>query len=196
MSYTIDEQLANATVIVEELWHNNSKTHRDESLALLDRIFGNIKNYPHEARYHRVNLFKIVNAHSIVKEFTPLLLASGFAMNVDGMHVQLNPKRIDLCTAVYSIIKDRINYENELLEIERQKVIANSKQKQQQYINAQIRKKEAVKQRIASDRKDIQQEYKPTLSSKQRDNAYWKSHNIYAPNRPSLPSVDEHEKHL
>eukprot|EP00484_Ammonia_sp_Unknown_P022743 CAMPEP_0197027518 /NCGR_PEP_ID=MMETSP1384-20130603/7414_1 /TAXON_ID=29189 /ORGANISM="Ammonia sp." /LENGTH=193 /DNA_ID=CAMNT_0042456379 /DNA_START=44 /DNA_END=625 /DNA_ORIENTATION=+ len=182
MSEEMYNQLSNATVLVDQLWQNNSRTHREETLRLLEKIFSNIKEHPDEQRYRRINIFKINTTHSIVPEFTPLLLASGFIPCTDGIHLQLNDKQMDLCTAVYSIIKDRINWEENQLAMERQKVIEKSKKKQNEYMNARIRKKEAIKKKIEMDRKDTKQEFKASgVSSKQRDIKYWKSHNIYRP---------------
>ena len=91
---------------------------------------------------------------------------------------------MDLCTAVYSIILDRINYENEQLEIQRQKIIKQTnKKKQQQHMNAKIRKKELIKRRSESDRTDIKPDFKSVLSSK--------VHNIYDPDPTNLPTMDE-----
>jgi len=192
-NYT-DMQLANATIIADELWANNSRFHRDQSLKLLIKIFENIKNHPDEIRYRRVNMLKINTKHSIVPEFKQLLIASGFVADIDGIHYILSDNNLDLCTAVYSIILDRINYENEQLEIERKKIIEKTNKKQQEYMNAKIRKKELIKKRIELDRKDIKQDYKPKLNSRQRDIKYWKTHNIYNPNQPDLQTADEQEK--
>lgn len=187
-NYT-DMQLANATIIADDLWANNSRFHRDKSLKLLIKIFENIKNHPDEIRYRRVNMFKINTKHSIVPELKQLLIASGFVADIDGIHYILSDDNLDLCTAVYSIILDRINYENDQLEIERKKIIEQTNKKQQQYMNAKIRKKELVKKRIELDRKDSKQDYKPKLNSRQRDIKYWKTHNIYNPNH-----TDDQEK--
>mmetsp|Transcript_58536 Transcript_58536/g.52751 ORF Transcript_58536/g.52751 Transcript_58536/m.52751 type:complete len:210 (+) Transcript_58536:48-677(+) len=191
-------QLHNATIIADELWKNNSRFHRDESLKLLTKIFENIKAHPDQMRYRRINMLKINAKHSIIPEFKQLLIAAGFIEDIDEIHYKLPDTNFDLCTAVYSIILDRINYENELLEIERQKVIQKTNKKQHEYMNARIRKKELVKKRIALDRKDIKQDFKPHLSSKQRDIKYWKKHNIYNPetddsSHPHLPTVNEEE---
>eukprot|EP01084_Bolivina_argentea_P118867 210853_1 len=152
MSTFLDEKLSNATVIADELWRNNNKHRRDNSLNLLVKIFKNVKDHPDVSKFRRINTLKVLSKHSTVPEFHPLLLASGFIAAGDGIHVVLYDEYLDLCTAVYSILYDRITYEDDKMGVETQKRID---------ISNEMR---TMKDKSDSDLKDVSQEYQATVT--------------------------------
>eukprot|EP01083_Nonionella_stella_P227431 806917_1 len=164
-SSSVDEQLANATIITDDIWQQ-SKYRREKSLKLLQKIYKNIKNKPNDAKYRKLNMSKILSKQDILPQVRQILLCSGFIPNNNGIHVDLNDNNLNLCIAVGDMIAERINDEQIQLEKEREKIRQETKQKQQKYLNKNKEKKELVKKQIDANRKDKKNQSKQVVSSK------------------------------
>eukprot|EP01084_Bolivina_argentea_P011007 20558_1 len=115
----MEDEIANATFIIDDIWTQNSKTRRDKSLKLLTKIYNNIKAHPDQIKYRRLNISKIASKPGIIPQVRQLLLASGFNININGIHIDLDYKKLDLCINVGNAIQNKINTENQKLEEER-----------------------------------------------------------------------------
>eukprot|EP00483_Globobulimina_turgida_P006355 UN06365 len=163
---SVDEQLANATLIADDLWQQNSKFRRDKSLKLLRKIYTNIKNHANEAKYRKLNMSKISSKANIVPQVRQILLCSGFVANGDGVHAVLTDNNLHLCLAVGVMMEERINDEIVKLEQEREKIKQRTKQKQIELANENNKKRELVKKQINCHKKAKSKQCKPKISSK------------------------------
>eukprot|EP01084_Bolivina_argentea_P137366 241912_1 len=154
----METQLANATVLIDEIWTQNSKFRRDKSIKLLTKIYTNIKNNPNDAKFRKLNISKIMSKPNIVSQVRELLLISGFKPNKNGIHIDLDDSNFNLCVSVSNIIANRIIDEENKLEQERQKIKQKTKEKQAKYISKSNRRKNELMTKITNEKKDIAKE--------------------------------------
>merc|ERR1712154_602016 len=140
MQSSVDEQLANASILTDDLWAE-SKHKREKSLKLLMKIYKNIKSQPNEAKFKKLNMSKISSKPGLLPQVRQILLSSGFVANVNGVHFDLNDKDLNLCISVGEMLEDRINDEMVELEKEREKIRQRTKQKQQEYLSKNSKKR-------------------------------------------------------
>ncbi len=152
----MDNEIANATLVIDDIWSQNSRTRREKSLKLLTKIYNNITKHPNEAKYRRLNISKIISKRSIIPQVRQLLLSSGFKININGIYIDLEDNNLNLCINVGNILQAKIDDENKKLEEERQKIKQQTKIKTENYISKSNRKKSEVMKRIENEKKDIQ----------------------------------------
>ena len=126
----------------------------------------NIKTNPNEAKYRKLNMSKIMSKQDIVPQLRQILLCSGFIVNNDGIHVDLNDDKLDLCISVYHMIKERINDEQIALEKEREKIKKQTAQKMAAIKNKNSDKKQLIKKQINATKEAKKAEPKKVCSSK------------------------------
>merc|ERR1712154_187042 len=149
----------------DDLWQN-SKFKREKSIKLLSKIYANIQSNPNEAKYRKLNMSKISSKPGILPQVRQLLLCSGFSVNANGIHFDLNDNGLNLCSAVGQMFADRVNDEMIALEKERERIRQETRAKQEEYLSKNSKQKEKIKKMIDSDKKDKAQQIKPKVSSK------------------------------
>eukprot|EP01083_Nonionella_stella_P105456 303326_1 len=165
-STSLNEQLANAVLVADDLWAQNSKFKREKSVKLLRKIYKNIKENPNENKFRTLNMSKIASKPNIVPQVRQILLCSGFENTKDGIHIELHDSNLSLCIAVADMVEDRIHDEAVELEKAREKIRQQTKQKQQAYVNKGKAKREMIKKQIDTNKKNKACEFKPKQKSK------------------------------
>mmetsp|Transcript_27032 Transcript_27032/g.44378 ORF Transcript_27032/g.44378 Transcript_27032/m.44378 type:complete len:177 (+) Transcript_27032:499-1029(+) len=103
---------------------------REQAIALFSKILQKVVAFPEENKYQNLNYEKIQNKFDALNclFMVELLLLAGFMVDGDRLVLKENENR---CEAILRKLNDAIKAEQERLEIEKQKVIEQNKQRLQ-----------------------------------------------------------------
>merc|ERR1712062_931491 len=117
-------------LIADDLW-DASRLKREKTIKLLIKIMSNIKANPDEAKFRQLNMAKISSKPNILPQFRQMLASAGWVANKDGVHFDLPEESQRLCVAVGEMIEERVAEEEAELEKERERIMMETKKKQQ-----------------------------------------------------------------